>query len=1201
MNKNEAIKLLNRTFNAEYKEENFVDFVREVFKKIYINVQDKSQYIAKQYQDFISEMKKIGEYEDKGGKKIEILAVKLKRTSSRDRARVMQRNFVASWLSNGEMDAGLVAFYGDDPEDWRLSFVKVEYILEPDKRGLVRAKKVLSSARRHSFLVGKNEPNHTCAKQFLSVLTKEEPPTIEDIENVFSVENVTREFFENYKELFLKVKENLDRIVENNEAVKVEFENKGISTVDFSKKLLGQIVFLYFIQKKGWLGVERGKEWGTGPKNFMRRLFEGEYKKYDNFFNEVLEPLFYEALSTERTDNYYSMFGCKIPFLNGGLFEPMNDYDWIDVDIPLDNSVFKEIFDTFDTFNFTIKEDEPLEKEVAVDPEMLGKVFENLLEVKDRKSKGAFYTPREIVHYMCQQSLIHYLVSNSGIPKGDIEKFITRSDVILDSLIREKEYNKEGKWEIPQSIRNNFRELDRLLADIKIVDPAVGSGAFPVGMLTEIVKARSILTLFFDEEERKERTTYNLKRETIENSLYGVDIDSSAVDIAKLRFWLSIIVDEEDIRNIKPLPNLDHKIMCGNSLLEEFEGTKLFDERFLQEESVKTPQEMELERINKKIKELEIELASAPFGRVSEETRKKAGKLEELKKKKKKLENKIAAGEKDEAQTTIDEALQHTIKESQKKLRDLKNKQKEFFNENSPNRKKELRREIERLEWELIEATLKEQGNEEAMKRLEKYQKTKSKPFFLWKLHFAEVYQRENPGFDVVIGNPPYIQLQKAYDENMKYADIYKNAGYKTFERTGDIYALFYERGLMELREKGVLTFITSNKWMRAKYGKSLRKFLSEKNPLILIDLGPGVFDRATVDTNILIVENSKPENVKLKAITLQKGQELMNLKKEDFVILSDLGEDRWIILSPIEQIIKEKIEKVGTPLREWDINTYRGVLTGYNEAFIIDGKTKDKLIAKDPKSAEIIKPILRGRDIKRYKAEFADKWLIFIPWHFPLHNDQNITGASKEAEKAFQEQYPALYEHLLQYKDKLSKRNRAETGIRYEWYALQRCAATYYEEFEKEKIVWKRIGSVIRFAYSNKGEFSLDSTVIATGEKMKYLTALLNSKLLIRELIMNSPKTGTGDVIISVQALDPLKVYHPTDEESKPFEELVDRILAKKERGEDTTEEERQIDLMVYKFYGLTYEEVKVVDPEFPLSREEYEGFEPFKNSGSD
>ena len=525
MDKQSAIRLLDETFNSDFEINRFIKFVKELFNNFTASQKECTKYIASQYKEYIASFDKIGDYENTR-KAIEVLVVQLNKTSSRDRARTMQRNFVANWLDKTQKDAALVAFYGDDPQDWRFSFVKMEYQLTKDEDGKVTIVKELTPAKRYSFLVGVNEPNHTCRSQFLSLIMEEETsPSLEELETAFSIDNVTKEFFLNYKELYLGLKESLGKVIENDPYVKREFEEKDISTIDFAKKLLGQIVFIYFLQKKGWLGVGkeetgRFKSWGIGPKNFLRKLFDKEIVPYDNFFNDILEPLFYEALATERDDDYYSRFNCKIPFLNGGLFEPINDYDWVGTEIVLDNSVFEKILKTFDQYNFTVKEDEPLEKEVAIDPEMLGKVFENLLDIKDRKSTGRYYTPREIVHYMCQQSLINYLETNTPIPRKDIEKFIQLGDFALDLTIRAQEQKRQyhGKTfkideslAIPKPIEDNYKEIDKLLKEIKIVDPAVGSGAFPIGMMNEIVKARSILTIFFDEDEQKKRSVYNFK------------------------------------------------------------------------------------------------------------------------------------------------------------------------------------------------------------------------------------------------------------------------------------------------------------------------------------------------------------------------------------------------------------------------------------------------------------------------------------------------------------------------------------------------------------------------------------------------------------------------------------------------------------------------------------------------------------------
>ncbi|BDZ71426.1 Eco57I restriction-modification methylase domain-containing protein [Methanobacterium petrolearium] len=817
MDHKNAVALLEETFEQEFDIDRFAIFIKELFNHFKVSIHDVPFW--KEYYDYVDSVNSLGVYRDSDKNSIEVFAIKLKRASSRDRARTMQRNLIARYLTKFNLDAALVAFYGDDPEDWRFSFVKMEYELTKDEKGNLKVTEELTPARRYSFLVGKNEPNHTCKIQFLGLIKEEDAdPLISQIEETFSIENVTKEFFNEYKELYLKLKESLEKSIENDEVILQDFENKVIKTSDFAKKLMGQIVFIYFLQKKGWLGVEKGKEWGTGPKKFLRKLFNGEIIEYDNFFNDVLEHLFYDALSSKHDEDYYNKFECKIPFLNGGLFEPINDYDWRTTDIQLKNDIFEEILDTFDLYNFTVKEDEPLEKEVAVDPEMLGKVFENLLEIEDRKSKGAFYTPREIVHYMCQESLVSYLNTNSDISREDIENLIRLGDVALGSIIKEQEQIKKYKKSyikpvLPSSIRDNHAELDKLLCEIKIVDPAVGSGAFPVGMMNEIIRARTILSLYSG----KNVTNYELKLETIENCLYGIDIESSAVDIAKLRFWLSLIVDEEDVTTIDPLPNLDHKIMCGNSLIEEFKGKKLFDDNLL----VKIPEDSsrEIEEIQKQIDELHRELGEILTGKNNVDNRKDEIKRETKKLKKiiKKLQK---TGDDQTNQFTLDQKFNKRIKKSQIKLKELKKLQRLYFKEQDPDLKKNYREDIDVIEWELINETLKEAGNDEAIVKLDEYKKNRSKPFFLWKLYFAEVFQREKPGFDVVIANPPYIRQEKIRE----LKPLLKNK-YKTYTGVSDLYVYFFENGVNVLRSGGILTFISSNTWMRTKYGKKVRSF----------------------------------------------------------------------------------------------------------------------------------------------------------------------------------------------------------------------------------------------------------------------------------------------------------------------------------------------------------------------------------------
>ncbi|MCD5397173.1 MAG: BREX-1 system adenine-specific DNA-methyltransferase PglX, partial [Candidatus Pacebacteria bacterium] len=606
MEKTSAAKIVSQTFQNPFNKDSFIYFIKSLLNHIepapFIY---RGNFIPDAYESYIKTLERIGKYQDRDDKKIDLLIVHLKKETSLERARTMQRNFIA-WYLNGSRgdilkDAALVAFVSPNSDDWRFSLVKMDYRLDASGEK-IKVKQELTSARRFSFLVGKTESSHTAQSRLAPILQDDDnDPTLKDLEDVFSVEKVTKEFFEKYRDLFLRVKEALDEVVKKDKKVQQDFKEKNIDTVNFAKKLLGQVVFLYFLQKKGWFGVERDKDWGTGPKNFLRLLFEKRITKYGNFFNDILEPLFYEALAIERTDDFYSRFNCKIPFLNGGLFDPINDYNWSKTDILLPNELFSNnkktkeddigtgILDIFDRYNFTVKEDEPLEKEVAIDPEMLGKVFENLLAVKDRKSKGTYYTPREIVHYMCQQSLINYLTTElkDKVKKEDIETLIKYGEtavehdaVHIEKISKNSKYKgRYDKSKLPKNIEKHAKIIDEKLASIRVCDPAVGSGAFPVGMMNEIIRTRNALTNYL--KDKKKRTIYDFKRHAIQNCLYGVDIDPGAVEIAKLRLWLSLIVDEEDIKQIKSLPNLDYKIVCGNSLLgveKNLFNQKLFTE-----------------------------------------------------------------------------------------------------------------------------------------------------------------------------------------------------------------------------------------------------------------------------------------------------------------------------------------------------------------------------------------------------------------------------------------------------------------------------------------------------------------------------------------------------------------------------------------------------------------------------------------------
>jgi len=1128
MDKQQAQYIVRETFESPFDKGKFTSFVKNLLNSI----QDapfsyKGNFIPDAYEQYIGSLERIGKYAA-GDHKIDILIVKLKKKTSIERARTMQRNFIAWYLNGsrgGEMkDAALAAFVSPNGEDWRFSLVKMDYRFEEGKGGKFKVKEEFTLARRWSFLVGKNENSHTAQSRLVPILADDKNnPTLAELEEAFNIEKVTKEFFEKYRDLFLRTKETLDEVVAKDKNIKADFEAKGVNTVDFAKKLLGQIVFLYFLQKKGWFGVKRDDEWGTGTKHFLREMFEGKHGIYTNFFNDILEPLFYEALRIDRShdDGYYSRFNCKIPFLNGGLFDPINNYDWVHTDIILLNELFSNSFktkegdtgngilDIFDRYNFTVKEDEPLEKEVAVDPEMLGKVFENLLEVKDRKSKGTYYTPREIVHYMCQQSLINYLytvlnevhvsyeklgkdqtimfkdignksqmdltIEHRPIPsisKDDIETLINQGDRLLENeFVAEQKKKKilqglqkrtSKRNELSEMVIDHAKKIDDALKNIKVCDPAIGSGAFPVGMMSEIVKTRNVLSTFI---KATDRTIYNFKRECIEKSLYGVDIDPGAVEIAKLRLWLSLMVDEEDIKQIKPLPNLDYKIVCGNSL------------------------------------------------------------------------------------SGVNMMFHH---QALLKFEDLKGK---FFEETNPKKKTEFKNDIDNLIREI----------------------TNNDKHFDFKVYFSEVFNQKN-GFDIVIANPPYVRHEAIKD--MK-PELKKQFG-EFFCGTADIYTYFYHRGLDVLKSDGHLCFIAPNKFMRAGYGKNTRALLATKaTPKIVIDFCDlPIFD-ATTYPSVLLVEKRKPsEQDKTLAVTFTTEEQLAHIDETigaigfEMPILA-LRPEGWNLEQPEILALMEKLRKAGTPLGEYVHGRfYRGILTGLNEAFVIDEDTRKKLIAEDPKSDELIKPWLRGRDIKKWTAEWANLYLINIPSSSNHHWPWSDEKSESKSKKIFKETYPSIHDHLKQWKDKLQKRDDQGKF----WWELRSCV--YNADFERPKIIYPDIAKGPEFTWDESKVF-LGNTAYIIPTKEKWLLGLLNSRLIWWLYLHISSTIQGGFVRFIAQYMEQLPIPVTTDKQKAPIITLVNQILAskKKDSNADISALEKQIDEMVYVLYGLTPKEIAIVE----------------------
>ena len=959
------------------------------------------------------------------------------------RKRVGLRNLVKSFINPnwGEFDAALVVF--DSGSVWRLSFV-------------CDIKDEKTAAKRFTYVFGESDNYYNTPVGRFDALQRN-GISFENIKDAFSVEALTKEF---YNDLF-----NWFQWAVNSESGIYFPNNTDTDEDDFEDiekkiiRLITRLMFVWFIKQKELIPSTLFDE---NELSDILLDFDPNSTTQGNYYNAILQNLFFATLNRAIEDEegkrgfaklqgqrdvktlyrYAEMFRisedevlqlfAKIPFLNGGLFECLDKTKKIDGvekaynydgfsrnDSRFPNGRYRQrafipnifffdaergLLNILKRYNFTIEENTPTEQQVALDPELLGKVFENLLgaynpETKEtaRNQSGSFYTPREIVGYMVDESLIAYL--------GDtpLVRSMFKDDFTTDKL----------HW-------SDYQMIAGKLKSIKVLDPACGSGAFPMGLLNRIVDLLQKI--------ETDKTTYELKLNIIENCIYGCDIQSIAAQITKLRFFISLICDcEKDVSKpnfgIPTLPNLETKFVTANSLIGlkkvkvgEFVGT-LFE--------------------NPEIGPTKIELARIRHEHFLAKT---ASAKSRLRKRDQELREKLTMLLSDDNDFAPEDAKQ--------------------------------------------------------MAAWNPYDQNTVSPFFdaEWMFGVAE-------GFDIVIGNPPYIQLQNNGGE---LAKLYENCGYSTFARTGDIYCLFYERGWQLLKEKGHLCYITSNKWMRAGYGEKTREFFANKtNPMLLIDFaGVKIFESATVDTNILLFAKSNNKHETVCAVTNKQNKDsVKNLS--DFVqqqnSISDFkSSDSWVILSPIEQSIKRKIEAIGTPLKEWDINIYRGVLTGCNEAFIISSEKREEILSncqtevERQRTAELIRPILRGRDIKRYGYDWSNLYLIatFPSRHYDI------------------EKYPAVKEYLLSYGiERLEQTGKthivdgekvkARKKTNNKWFETQD-SISYWEDFNKPKVMWKIIGCNINFCFDEKQMFCNNAVDIMVGDKDRLIqfVGLMNSKL---------------------------------------------------------------------------------------------------------
>ena len=997
---------------------------------------------------------------------------------------MMERNRVnIQRLIRAVMDQFSCAFmlfhYEDDTRwDWRFTYCR--------KSG---NKEETTDNKRYTFLLGPDQSCRTATDNFMALYDKRNSLEIKDIEDAFNVEALSKEFFGKYK---VQYEDFVNYMVDpangmRQHFIDTDFDHTGMTADkirdreekpirDYVKKLLGRIVFLHFLQKKGWLGVPAGKEWGEGDRDFMLNIFKNANESQKkNFLDDILEDLFAEGLDRNRSDQgdlydtkVEGFRNCRIPYLNGGLFE-RDILDKKPSHFPA--SYFNGLLTMLSQYNFTIDENDPNDAEVGVDPEMLGRIFENLLE--DNKDKGAFYTPKEIVQYMCRESLIAYLQTDMREEdKECIRQFVTTHDASL--LGEQKEY------------------IDQKLCDVKICDPAIGSGAFPMGLLRELFFCRSAI------EPNIVENAANIKRHIIQNNIYGVDIERGAVDIARLRFWLSLIVDE---KSPEALPNLDFKIMQGNSLLEQYKGADL-----------------------------------------STMTEKKVG---------------------SEHGITLFDSMLDVYRKN------LRDKLAEYYVCPEHDKKVQLRKDIA----DIVKQELIEQGIQIDFKDMDL---SANSQFFLWHTWFHDVFSRPSKeGFDIVIGNPPYVEAKK-----LKYIASILKEKFAIYSGTADLSIYFNELGVNLLAEKGIISYITTNKFFNTGYGEKVRRQLSSQHINIILN-----FEQVEVFKNVLVSSvifniskrNKIPKSIftyeqfyKLKFQEFKRQfverQNMFGVYPQDY-----LNEKEWSFSDMSQLMLKEKIEKGHLILKEVKgVKIYRGVTTGYNPAFIISNELRDKLIAEDIKNKRIIKNMLQGRNIRKWYYNESEDNLIFT------RRGTDI------------EDFPSIKTHLFAFYNNLKPKtpNDSSEGRKsgtYKWFEILDNTA-YYFEFEKsEKIIWGLTADKWAYALDTEQHYLPSNAYILTSETIpiRFILGLLNSKLLHYYFRFIGVMTAGGAYTLKAATIEALPIVIGTKEQQKEIVLKVESILNTKAKNKqaDVSSTESEIDRLIYNLYGLSEDDVKIVE----------------------
>lgn len=971
------------------------------------------------------------------------------------RRKVGLRNLIRPYLGYG-FDAALAVF--NDGTNWRLSLI-------------CDLKEDATSTKRFTYVFGDEKAFYkTPTLRFESLRTKANE--FLEIKKAFSVEALSDDFFDEYRKQyaeFVKFLTGKEYVKKGNKWVEqktgepdaqyfTSFKEDDKLVRDYIKKMMGRIVFLYFLQSKGWL---------AGNLHYMHDLFyDASDEVKGNFLDKVLEPMFFGLLNTRPEDRSsaplvngvgvkYIPNADEIPYLNGGLFQ-QEKIDEVDSVFPA--GMFQSLFDFFDSYNFTIDENDPNDAEVGVDPEMLGKIFENLLE--DNKDKGAFYTPKEIVRYMCQESLTAYL--QTGFEDAEVKEHIA-------NFVKTNDVEELGgaSSELAMSI-------DRKLIDVKICDPAIGSGAFPMGLLRELYACRKSIEIF------EEDNAADIKRHIIQNNIYGVDIEKGAVDIARLRFWLALIIDEKEPM---PLPNLDFKIMQGNSLLESYKG-------------------VDLDVTSKKLK-------------TGKDTKKTRGVL----------------------------SLGFEETDVQKTIQDLV---KSYFSITDHTLRAQRRQQIDKYVKDYIKICA--EGNHEVQDAVDELE-IPNDQFFLWHTYFADVF--EKGGFDIVIGNPPY---------GVSIKDDYRKAVVASWGNVPDyeIYYYFIVLAAPLLKEKGIMSYIIPNTFLFNTFAKHFREMLVEKwNVLEILDCTKfPIFESAVVRNAINLFQKDS-----------EGSKQVGYRNTANVTSFSDLLEREREFMT---------VESLLAMNQNWGLAFYLGA----NDIKVINqiSSSIDSICNHYDVSQGYI-PYRKSDLIKIYGKEEGERIVKERLWHSlqPLDNTyiQEIYGRD------------------------ITKYSYHSTG-EYVKYGKHLACYVDLKFFNSSRLLVREITNPQIIACLLDELFVNDPqliSVIVRDERysLEFLWGILNSKLATYYHFHHSPKATKGAFPkILVQDIKGFPLPIASNEQISSLGKVSKKVLTKKKSNlsTDTSALENQIDFLVYHLYGLTYDEVLIVDPDTPISREEYEAY---------